>query len=194
VDVVTVDGGQTKPEMQTLMEVVVSPSNMRAAYRRVKQNRGAAGLDGVTTEALGEKLRLHWPVIKEKLLAGTYLPQAVRRVEIPKPQGGVRALGIPTVMDRLIQQALNQVLQPVFEPGFSDSSFGFRPQRNALQAIERAQAYVAEGKTWVVDWDLEAFFGAPGEAWRFQRVKFPHRQGEEPPHRGSSLGLMEVTT
>ena len=193
-DVVTVDGGQTKPEMQTLMEVVVSPSNMRAAYRRVKQNRGAAGLDGVTTEALGEKLRLHWPVIKEKLLAGTYLPQAVRRVEIPKPQGGVRALGIPTVMDRLIQQALNQVLQPVFEPGFSDSSFGFRPQRNALQAIERAQAYVAEGKTWVVDWDLEAFFGAPGEAWRFQRVKFPHRQGEEPPHRGSSLGLMEVTT
>jgi len=158
VDVVTVDGGQTKPEMQTLMEAVVSPSNMRAAYRRVKQNRGAAGLDGVTTEALGEKLRLHWPVIKEKLLAGTYLPQAVRRVEIPKPQGGVRALGIPTVMDRLIQQALNQVLQPVFEPGFSDSSFGFRPQRNALQAIERAQAYVAEGKTWVVDWDLEAFF------------------------------------
>ena len=157
-DVVTVDGGQTKPEMQTLMEAVVTPSNMRAAYRRVKQNRGAAGVDGVTTEDLGEKLRQHWPVIKEKLLTGTYIPQSVRRVEIPKPQGGVRALGIPTVMDRLIQQALNQVLQPVFEPGFSDSSFGFRPQRSALQAIEWAQAYVAEGKTWVVDLDLEAFF------------------------------------
>jgi len=160
-DVGTVDGGQTKPDVQEkLMEAIVSKANMGAAYRRVKKNGGAAGVDGMTTEALAEHLRQHWPVIREKLLAGTYIPQAVRRVEIPKPNGGVRVLGIPTVMDRLIQQAMNQVLQPVFEPGFSDASFGFRPQRSAQQAIERAHAYVAEGKVWVVDLDLdlEAFF------------------------------------
>jgi RNA-directed DNA polymerase len=158
VDVVAVDEGQTKPEVQRLMEAVVAKANMSAAYKRVKKNQGAAGVDGMTTEALGDHLRRHWPVIKEKLLAGTYIAQSVRRVEIPKPSGGIRALGIPTAMDRLIQQALNQVLQPVFEPGFSDSSYGFRPQRSALQAIEQAQAYVAEGKTWVVDLDLESFF------------------------------------
>lgn len=152
------DGGQTKPEVQSLMEAVVETANVRAAYRRVKKNAGAAGVDGMTTEALSDHLRQHWPVIREKLLAGTYIPQGVRRVEIPKPQGGVRVLGIPTVMDRLIQQALNQVLQGIFDPGFSDSSFGFRPQRSAHQAIEKAHAYVAEGKTWVVDLDLENFF------------------------------------
>lgn len=158
VDVAAVDEGQTKPEVQRLMEAVVAKANMSAAYKRVKQNQGAPGVDGMTTEAFGNHLRQHWPVIKEKLLAGTYLPQSVRRVEIPKPSGGTRALGIPTVMDRLIQQALNQVLQPVFEPGFSDSSFGFRPKRSALQAVEKAQASVAEGKVWVVDLDLESFF------------------------------------
>jgi RNA-directed DNA polymerase len=137
---------------------------------------------------------MHWPSVKTALLEGRYLPRPVRRVDIPKPSGGMRMLGVPTVVDRLIQQALHQVLQPLFEPTFSDSSFGFRPGRGAHQAVRQAQGYIREGKRWVVDIDLEKFFGASGEAWRFQRVRFPHRQGVEPPHRKSSLGLMEVTT
>jgi RNA-directed DNA polymerase len=103
-------------------------------------------------------LKVHWPRVKEALLAGRYMPAAVRRVDIPKPSGGVRTLGVPTVLDRLIQQALHQVLQPLFEPGFSDGSFGFRPGRSAHQAVRRAQAYIREGRRWVVDLDLEKFF------------------------------------
>jgi retron-type reverse transcriptase len=102
--------------------------------------------------------------------------------------------GIPTVLDRFIQQAILQVLQPIFDPTFSEHSYGFRPGRRAHDAVCQAQRYVQSGRRWVVDVDLEKFFGAPGKAWRFQRVKFPHRQGEEPPHRGSSLGLMKATT
>ena len=158
VDAVAVTIVQTKPEAQRLMEAVVSEANMRTAYRRVRCNRGAAGVDGMTVDELREHLRRHWQAIKEKLLVGRYIPQPVKRVEIPKPQGGMRGLGIPTVTDRLIQQALNQVLQGIFEPGLSASSYGFRPQRSALQAVEQAQRYVAEGKVWVVDIDLEAFF------------------------------------
>lgn len=141
-----------------LLEVVLSRDNLQAAYQRVISNRGAAGVDGMTTEVFKDHLKVHWPTIKARLLAGTYMPTPVRRVDIPKPQGGVRTLGIPTLTDRLIQQALHQVLQPIFEPEFSASSYGFRPGRSAHQAVEAAQRYVAEGRRIVVDMDLEKFF------------------------------------
>lgn len=141
-----------------MMERVLERENMQAAYQRVMANKGAPGVDGLTVSGLKVWLIERWPVVKEDLLNGKYQPQAVRKVEIPKPQGGVRTLGIPTVVDRLIQQALHQVLSPIFEPGFSASSYGFRPGRNAQQAVEAARQYVAEGKRWVVDMDLEKFF------------------------------------
>jgi RNA-directed DNA polymerase len=145
-------------ESSPLMEAVVARENMLSALERVESNKGAAGVDAMPVEALREHLRVHWPRIKEALLAGDYRPMPVRRVEIPKPGGGVRQLGIPTVLDRLIQQALHQVLQPIFEPQFSEHSFGFRPGRSALQAVTQAQSYVAAGARWVVDIDLEQFF------------------------------------
>ena len=150
--------GQTKPEAPRLMEAVVERSNMQCAYERVVANEGAPGVDGLTVAELKPWLQAHWAKVRQALLAGEYMPQAVRKVEIPKPQGGVRTLGIPTVVDRLIQQALHQVMQPLFEPEFSQSSYGFRPGRNAQQAVEAARSYVAEGKRWVVDLDLEKFF------------------------------------
>ncbi len=154
----TVAVGQTKPEAPRLMEAVVERSNMQCAYERVVANEGGPGVDGLTVAELKPWLKAHWAKVRQALLAGEYMPQAVRKVEIPKPQGGVRTLGIPTVVDRLIQQALHQVLQPLFEPEFSDSSYGFRPGRNAQQAVEAARRYVTEGKRWVVDLDLEKFF------------------------------------
>lgn len=141
-----------------LLEVVLSRDNLQAAYQRVVGNQGAAGVDGMTTAAFKDHLKAHWPAIKARLLAGKYIPSPVRRVDIPKPQGGVRTLGIPTLTDRLIQQALHQVLQPIFEPGFSESSYGFRPGRSAHQAVEAAQRHVAEGRRVVVDMDLAKFF------------------------------------
>jgi group II intron reverse transcriptase/maturase len=140
------------------MESVVERATMWEAYRRVIGNKGAAGVDGMTCADLKDHLKVHWAVIKEKLLSGDYIPMVVRKVEIPKPQGGKRLLGIPTVQDRLIQQALVQVLQSLFEPGFSEHSYGFRPGRSAHQAVSQAQAYVREGRRWVVDLDLEKFF------------------------------------
>jgi RNA-directed DNA polymerase len=140
------------------MEAVVDRGNLRLAYQRVVENKGAAGVDQLAVSELKDHLKQHWPTIRARLLAGDYWPMAVRRVDIPKPQGGVRTLGIPTVVDRLIQQALHQVLQPIFEPTFSDASYGFRPGRNAHQALRRAREYVASGKRWVVDIDLEKFF------------------------------------
>lgn len=140
------------------MEAVVERATMWEAYRRVIRNGGAAGVDGMTCADLKDHLKAHWAVIRKKLLSGEYLPMAVRKVEIPKPQGGKRGLGIPTVQDRLIQQALVQVLQRVFEPGFSEHSYGFRPGRSAHQAVRQAQGYVREGRRWVVDLDLEKFF------------------------------------
>jgi RNA-directed DNA polymerase len=128
------------------------------AYQRVVENKGAAGVDGIGVAEFKAHLKQHWPTIKAKLLAGEYIPQPVRRVDIPKPQGGVRTLGIPTLTDRLIQQALHQVLAPIFEADFSDSSYGFRPGRNAHQAVKAARQYVAEGRRIVVDIDLEKFF------------------------------------
>lgn len=151
---------RTKAEVTTtgLMEAVVERGNLRLAYQRVVENQGAAGVDALTVTELKDHLKRHWPTIRARLLAGTYQPQPVRRVDIPKPQGGVRTLGIPTVVDRLIQQALHQVLQPIFEPSFSAGSYGFRPGRNAHQALRQARQYVAQGKRWVVDMDLEKFF------------------------------------
>jgi RNA-directed DNA polymerase len=147
-----------RPEESQLMEAVVARENMFRAYERVVSNKGAAGVDGMTVEQLKPYLQERWAKIKEELLKGEYQPQPVRSVEIPKPQGGVRQLGIPTAVDRLIQQALHQVLSPIFEPQFSESSYGFRPGRSAHQAVQKARDYVAEGRRWVVDLDLEKFF------------------------------------
>jgi RNA-directed DNA polymerase len=151
---------RTKAEVAatSLMEAVVERGNLMLAYQRVIENKGAAGVDQLTVSELKEHLKRHWPTMRARLLLGTYQPQPVRGVNIPKPQGGVRTLGIPTVVDRLIQQALHQVLQPLFEPTFSAASYGFRPGRNAHQALCQARAYVAQGKRWVVDIDLEQFF------------------------------------
>jgi RNA-directed DNA polymerase len=146
-------------EMKALLEEMLQRENMLNALRRVKQNAGAAGVDGMTVDELEAHVREHWPRIREELQNGTYHPQPVRKVEIPKPGGkGTRTLGIPTVLDRLLQQALNQVLQPIFDPTFSDASFGFRPGRGTHHAIERAREHIASGRTWVVDLDLEKFF------------------------------------
>ena len=133
--------------------------NLLAAHARVVRNGGAPGVDGMTVDDLMPYCRQHWARIREQLLSGTYVPQPVRRVEIPKPDGkGVRTLGIPTVLDRFIQQALLQVLSPIFDPTFSDASFGFRPGRSAHQAVQRAREHIAAGHRWVVDMDLEKFF------------------------------------
>lgn len=141
-----------------LLEQVLDRENLLAALKRVKANRGAPGIDGMTVNQLPEHLKEAWPAIREALLAGTYRPQAVRRVEIPKPGGGVRLLGIPTALDRLIQQALAQVLSQLFDPTFSESSYGFRPKRSAHQAVRKAQAFIKEGRRFVVDMDLAQFF------------------------------------
>lgn len=152
--------GRTKAEAATeaLMEQVVERGNMWAAYERVLRNKGAPGADGMRVGDLKAWLQAHWPAVKAALLAGSYLPREVRAVDIPKPQGGVRTLGVPTVVDRLVQQALLQVLQPVFEPVFSDSSYGFRPGRSAGQAVRAARDHVRSGRGWVVDMDLAKFF------------------------------------
>ena len=150
--------GRTKSEDRLLMEQVVERSNLKLAYQRVVKNKGAPGVDDVTVLEFKDWLKRHWPSVKIALLEGRYLPRPVRRVDIPKPSGGTRMLGVPTVVDRLIQQALHQVLQPLFEPTFSDSSFGFRPGRGAHQAVRQAHGYIREGKCWVVDIDLEKFF------------------------------------
>ena len=141
-----------------LMEQVAAEENLRRALGAVKRNRGAAGIDGMTTDQLESHFRRHGEKIRAKLLAGRWTPSPVRRVEIPKPHGGQRLLGIPTVMDRLLQQALLQVLTPIFEPMFSESSYGFRPGRSAHDAVRAAQGYVREGQDWVVDIDIAKFF------------------------------------
>jgi len=144
---------------EQLMEVVCERENCLRAYKRVKSNKGSPGIDGMTVEELPGYLKEHWPAIREQLLCGTYKPQPVKRVEIPKPDGGgVRNLGIPTVLDRMVQQAVMQVLQDRWDAGFSENSHGFRPGRSAHQAVAKAQQYVAEGRRWVVDLDLEKFF------------------------------------
>jgi group II intron reverse transcriptase/maturase len=141
-----------------LMERVVEGGNLRRALKRVQQNKGSPGVDGRTVEELPDELRRHWSGVREQLLTGRYQPSAVKRVEIPKPGGGKRLLGIPTVLDRFIQQAVLQVLQQAIDPTFSESSYGFRPGRRAHDAVCQAQRYVQSGRRWVVDVDLEQFF------------------------------------
>ncbi len=160
VEVETVSPTRTKaqPGKANLMEVVLSPANMRKAYKRVCGNKGSAGVDGIGTAEFKAHLERHWPTVKARLLAGEYIPAPVRRVDIPKPQGGYRMLGIPTLLDRLIQQALHQVLSEIFEPEFSEFSYGFRPGRDAHQAVRQARQHVEAGCNWVVDLDLEKFF------------------------------------
>jgi RNA-directed DNA polymerase len=149
----------TGPGTTELMEAVVERSNMLKALRQVESNKGAAGVDKMTVGDLRAYLKEQWLEIRKRLLSGSYEPEPVRRVEIPKPDGkGMRKLGIPTVVDRLIQQALHQVMNPIFDPGFSGSSYGFRRGRSAHDAVKQARAYVREGRRWVVDLDLEKFF------------------------------------
>src|ERR1700726_2001963 len=144
--------------IEPLMEAVCERSNCKQALARVKRNKGSAGVDGMTVEQLPAYLKQHWPDIREQLLSGAYKPQPVKRVEIPKPDGGIRKLGIPTVLDRFIQQAVMQVLQKRWDRTFSEHSYGFRPGRSAHQAVAQAQQYIAEGYSWTVDFDLEKFF------------------------------------
>jgi len=153
-----VHGPESPASTNRLMEEVCERENLKAALRQVKANKGSPGVDGMTVSGIKDYLKQHWPVIREQLLNGTYEPKPVRRVEIPKPDGGVRKLGIPTVLDRFIQQAVMQVLQRRWDRTFSDHSYGFRPGRSAHQAVAQAQQYIAEGHGWVVDLDLEKFF------------------------------------
>src|SRR5579872_97691 len=152
------NGTESPANMNRLMEEVCERENLKEALRRVKANKGSAGVDGITVGGITDYLKQHWPAIREQLLNGTYEPKPVRRVEIPKPGGGVRKLGIPTVLDRFIQQAVMQVLQRQWDRTFSDHSYGFRPGRSAHQAVAQAQQYIADGYGWCVDLDLEKFF------------------------------------
>lgn len=157
---ILVASGETESpaKSHSTMEYVLARENLREALRRVRKNQGSPGIDGMTVDELSDYLREHWPTIREQLRTGTYQPQPVRQVEIPKPGGGMRLLGIPTVLDRFIQQAVLQVLQPAIDPTFSAYSYGFRPGRSAPQAVAQAQSYVAQGYGVVVDIDLEKFF------------------------------------
>jgi RNA-directed DNA polymerase len=148
----------TQHEAEGLWERIFSRDNLMAALKRVQRNGGAPGVDGMTVEELPDHLRAHWPSIREKLEAGRYEPSPVKRVEIPKPGKGTRQLGIPTVQDRFIQQAIHQVLSPQFEPTFSEHSYGFRPGRSAHDAVKAARVHVEAGYKWVVDIDMERFF------------------------------------
>ncbi len=151
--------GEGAPAM---MEEVLRRENLKAAYKRVVSNGGAGGVDGRSVDDLKHQIRTDWPRVREQLLSGTYVPSPVRKVEIPKPGGGgVRMLGIPTVMDRMIQQALQQVLTPTFDPTFSEDSYGFRPGRSTHQAVSRGKEHVEAGHRWVVDLDLAKFLETP---------------------------------
>jgi RNA-directed DNA polymerase len=141
-----------------LMEEIVERENLKRALQRVRQNKGSPGIDGMNVNKLGKYLKKYWPQIREQLLAGTYSPKPVKRVEIPKPDGGTRKLGIPTALDRFVQQAIMQVLQRYWDKTFSEHSYGFRPGRSAHQAVSRSQRYAEQGYRWVVDIDLEKFF------------------------------------
>src|SRR6516164_2697629 len=152
------NGTENPASTNRLMEEVCERENLKEALRQVKANKGSSGVDGMTIGGITDYLKQHWPAIREQLLNGTYVPKPVRRVEIPKPDGGVRKLGIPTVLDRFIQQAVMQVLQRQWDRTFSDHSYGFRPARSAHQAVAQAQQYIAEGHGWCVDLDLEKFF------------------------------------
>jgi group II intron reverse transcriptase/maturase len=162
---------RTQHEGEELWEQIFSRTNLFAALKRVQENGGAPGVDGLTVEELPDHLRKHWEGIRAKLERETYVPSPVKRVEIPKPNGGTRKLGIPTVVDRLIQQAMHQALSPVFEPTFSAHSYGFRPGRSAHDAVKAARNYLEEGYNCVVDIDLEKFFDTVNHDRLMARMK-----------------------
>jgi RNA-directed DNA polymerase len=171
-EAVTGTRGEDAPvEEGSLLERVLEAANLRRARRQVRRNQGAPGIDGMTVDDLGGYLKTHWPTIRATLLAGTYAPQPVRRTAIPKAGGGTRNLGVPTVLDRVIEQALLQVLQQEWDPTFSERSYGFRPQRSAHQAVGQAQAYIRAGYTWVADIDLEKFFDRVNHDVLLSRVR-----------------------
>ena len=153
------------------MERVLERENLQRALRQVRRNRGAPGIDGMTVDGLVAHLKAHWPAIRSSLVAGTYTPQPVRRVEIPKAGGGTRNLGVPVVLDRFIEQALLQVLQADWDPTFSEWSYGFRPGRSAHQAVSQAQTYIRDGYAWVADLDLERFFDRVNHDALLSRVR-----------------------
>lgn len=175
------------------MEEVLNRENMARALKRVKANKGAAGVDEMAVEDLEPYLKEHWPRLRKELLEGTYKPKSVRRVTIPKPDGGERPLGIPTVLDRLIQQAVHQVISPLFERDFSKSSYGYRPGKSAQQAVERARQYVSQGRRWVVDIDLEKFFDRVNHDILMDRVerKVKDRRITKLIRRYLQAGIME---
>jgi len=160
----------TGPKQPDLIERMLERGNLLKALQAVEANRGAAGVDGMEVEQLRRYLKEHWAEIREQILSGTYEPRPVRRVDIPKPGGGTRRLGIPTVLDRFIQQATHQILSPLWEAGFSAHSYGFRPGRSAAQAVKAAQGHIRSGKRWVVDLDLEKFFDRVNHAVLMARV------------------------
>ncbi len=162
---------ESRPETTMLLEEVLRRENLITAHRKVRANKGAPGIDGMTVETLKPYLEDKWPRIKQQLLSGTYNPQPVKRVDIPKPSGkGIRSLGIPTVLDRFIQQACLQILTPIFDPTFSESSYGFRPGRSAHDAVMKARQYVEAGHKFVVDIDLEKFFDTVNHDMLMARV------------------------
>lgn len=163
--------GESTQHEGRLWEKIFSRENLQAALKRVRENKGAPGVDGMTVEELEGHLKEHWPSIREKLEQGEYQPSPIKRQEIPKPGGGMRKLGIPTVLDRFIQQAVQQVLSPLFEETFSDHSYGFRPGRNTHDAVKAAQGYIQEGYKWVVDIDLERFFDTVNHDRLMARMK-----------------------
>ncbi|MDR4510054.1 MAG: group II intron reverse transcriptase/maturase [Candidatus Brocadiaceae bacterium] len=153
------------------MEQVLLAENMHKAWKQVKANKGIAGVDTMSVEEFPEFARNHWSRIREQLMEGSYKPLPVKRVEIPKPDGGKRPLGIPTVTDRVIQQSIAQVLAPVFDPGFSDSSYGFRPKRSAHDAVRKIREYIGQGYKYAVDIDLSKFFDMVNHDLLMQKVK-----------------------
>jgi RNA-directed DNA polymerase len=187
------DHGERHATPRELMELLVTKENMTNAYNQVVRNKGASGVDGLEVTELKEYLQKHWSTIKEKLLKDEYYPQAVRRVEIPKPDGGKRMLGIPTVVDRMIQQALHQVLNPFYDPHFSQWSYGFRTGRSAHNAIDQAREHISKGKNWVVDVDLSKFFDEVNHERLLSRLRkrITDRRVIHLIHRYLKAGIME---
>ncbi|MCW5983267.1 MAG: group II intron reverse transcriptase/maturase [Bryobacteraceae bacterium] len=186
-------GTESPAITEQLMEEICERENCKQALKRVKANKGSAGVDGMSVQQLPEFLKQHWPAIREQLLSGTYKPQPVRRVEIPKPDGGVRKLGIPTVLDRFVQQAVMQVLQRRWDRTFSDHSYGFRPGRSAHQAVAQAQQYIAEGYRWCVDLDFEKFFDRVSHDKLMARIetRVSDRRVRKPIRAFLKAGVME---
>ena len=182
-EVVTGEPGHAESiQPQALLARVLERGNLQRALKQVRRNRGAPGIDGMTVDVLPDYLRHHWPALRAQLLAGTYRPQPVRRVDIPKPDGKTRPLGIPTVLDRFIQQAIAQVISAQWEPHFHPHSYGFRPQRSAHQAVRHVQTSIREGWGWVVDMDVQAFFDRVNHDRLMARLK----------HRCSDLDLLRL--